>query len=88
MVPSTVYLLTEAVAEDFQRLNPRVRVTVGISGTGGGFKRFSRGEVDLIGASRPIKAVEDAACRKNKIAYIELPIAYDAIAIVVNPANN
>jgi phosphate transport system substrate-binding protein len=85
---STVYLLTEAVAEDFQRLNPRVRVTVGISGTGGGFKRFSRGEVDLIGASRPIKAVEDAACRKNKIAYIELPIAYDAIAIVVNPANN
>ncbi|MFA0748654.1 MAG: hypothetical protein EORIYHIE_002523 [Candidatus Fervidibacter sp.] len=85
---STVYLLTEAVAEDFQRLNPRVRVTVGISGTGGGFKRFSRGEVDLIGASRPIKPVEDAACRKNKIAYIELPIAYDAIAIVVNPANN
>jgi phosphate transport system substrate-binding protein len=85
---STVYLLTEAVAEEFQRINPRVRVTVGISGTGGGFKKFSRGEVDLIGASRPIKAVEDEACRKNKIAYIELPVAYDAIAVVVNPANN
>lgn len=85
---STVYLLTEAVAEEFQRQNPRVRVTVGISGTGGGFKKFARGEVDLIGASRPIRAVEDEACRKNKIAYIELPVAYDAIAIVVNPANN
>ncbi|MFN4181005.1 MAG: PstS family phosphate ABC transporter substrate-binding protein, partial [Armatimonadota bacterium] len=55
---------------------------------GGGFKKFSRGEVDLIGASRPIRAVEEEACRKNKIAYIELPVAYDAIAIVVNPANN
>lgn len=85
---STVYLLTEAVAEEFQRINPRVRVTVGISGTGGGFKKFSRSEVDLIGASRPIRAVEEEACRKNKIAYIELPIAYDAIAVVVNPANN
>lgn len=85
---SSVYLLTEAIAEEFQRANPRVRVTVGISGTGGGFKKFARGEVDLIGASRPIRAVEDEACRKNKIAYIELPVAYDAIAIVVNPANN
>lgn len=85
---STVYLLTEAVAEEFQRINLRVRVTVGISGTGGGFKKFSRGEVDLIGASRPIRAVEDEDCRKNKIAYIELPVAYDAIAVVVNPANN
>ncbi len=53
-----------------------------------GFKKFSRGEVDLIGASRPIRAVEDEACRKNKITYIELPVAYDAIAVVVNPANN
>lgn len=85
---SSVYLLTEAVAEEFQRAYPRVRVTVGISGTGGGFKKFSRGEVDLIGASRPIRAVEDKACLKNKIAYIELPVAYDAIAVVVNPANN
>ncbi len=85
---STVYPLTEAVAEEFQRTNPRVRVTVGISGTGGGFKKFSRGEVDLIGASRPIRAVEDETCRKNKIAYIELPVAYDAIAVVVNTANN
>ncbi|MCS7187627.1 MAG: PstS family phosphate ABC transporter substrate-binding protein [Armatimonadota bacterium] len=85
---SSVYLLTEAVAEEFQGTNPQVRITVGISGTGGGFKKFARGEVDLIGASRPIRAVEDEACRKNKIAYIELPVAYDAIAIVVNPANN
>ena len=85
---SSVYTLTEAVAEEFQRQNPRVRVTVGISGTGGGFKKLARGEVDLIGASRPVRAVEDEGCRRNKIAYIELPIAYDAIAVVVNPANN
>lgn len=85
---STVYLLTEAVVEEFQSQNPRVRVTVGISGTGGGFKKFSRGEVDLIGASRPIRAVEEEECRKNGIDYIELPVAYDAIAIVVNPSND
>jgi len=83
----TVYLLTEAVAEEFQKRFPRVKVTVGISGTGGGFKRFARGEMDINDASRPIKPTEDEECRKNGIAYIELPVAYDALAVVVNPAN-
>jgi len=85
---SSVYPLTEAVAEEFQRQNPKVRVTVGISGTGGGFKKFARGETDINNASRPIRQEEDQECRKNGIAYIELPVAYDAISIVVNPANN
>jgi phosphate transport system substrate-binding protein len=84
---STVYPLTEAVAEEFQKRFPRVKVTVGISGTGGGFKKFVRGETDINDASRPIKPTEDEECRKNGIAYIELPVAYDALAVVVNPAN-
>lgn len=85
---SSVYPLTEAVAEEFQKRYPLVRVTVGISGSGGGFKKFSRGEIDISDASRPIKPIEDEKCRKNKIAYIELPVAYDALAVVVNPQNN
>lgn len=85
---SSVYPLTEAVAEEFQKRNPRVKVTVGISGTGGGFKKFARGETDISNASRPIRPVEDEECRKGNIAYIELPVAYDALAVVVNPANN
>ena len=84
---SSVYPLTEAVAEEFQKRFPRVRVTVGISGTGGGFKKFGRGETDISNASRPIRPIEDEECRKNGIAYIELPVAYDALAVVVNPAN-
>lgn len=84
---STVYPITEAVAEEFQKQNPRTKVIVGISGTGGGFKRFVRGEIDITNASRPIKSSEDEECRKNGIAYIELPVAYDALAVVVNPAN-
>ncbi len=85
---SSVHPLTEAVAEEFRKQNPHARVTAGVSGTGGGFKKFSRGETDINAASRPISPTEDAACRKNKIAYIELPVAYDAIAIVVNARNN
>lgn len=85
---STVYPITEAVAEEFTKRHPQVRVTVGISGTGGGFKKFARGETDISNASRPIKKEEDEECRKNNIAYIELPIAYDALAVVVNPRNN
>lgn len=84
---SSVYPLTEAVAEEFRKLYPNVMITVGISGTGGGFKKFARGEIDISNASRPINEAEDEACRKSKIAYIELPIAYDGIAVVVNPAN-
>lgn len=85
---STVYPITEAVAEEFTKRHPNVKVTVGISGTGGGFKKFSRGETDISNASRPIKREEDEECRKNDIAYIELPVAYDALAVVVNPRNN
>lgn len=85
---STVYPITEAVAEEFQKRHPRVKVTVGISGTGGGFKKFGRGETDISNASRPIKSSEDEECRKNGIAYIELPVAYDALAVVVHPSND
>lgn len=82
---STVFPITEAVAEDFQASNKGMRVTVGISGTGGGFKRFCRGETDVQNASRPISTSEMADCKRAGIRFIELPIAYDAIAIVVNP---
>jgi len=85
---STVYPLTEAVAEEFQQEQPRVRVTVGISGTGGGFKRFATGETDISDASRPIKAEEAQAAEKNGVAFVELPVAYDGLSIVVNKAND
>lgn len=82
---STVFPISEAVAEEFQKAHPDVRVTVGISGTGGGFQKFCRGETDVSDASRPISAVEIDACTKAGIRFVELPIAYDGIAIVVNP---
>ena len=82
---STVFPISEAVAEEFQRVNPGTRVTVGISGTGGGFQKFCRAETDISDASRPISATEIAACQKSGVEYIELPVAYDGIAIVVNP---
>jgi phosphate transport system substrate-binding protein len=85
---STVYPVTEAVAEEFQKAeNGRTRVTVGISGTGGGFKKFCRGETDISGASRPILKAEMEACAKEGIAYYELPVAFDALTVVVNPKN-
>ncbi len=85
---STVFPITEAVAEEFQIQNPKVRVTVGISGTGGGFKKFYAGEIDISDASRPIAAAEMEAAAKNGIEYIELPVAYDGLSIVVNPKND
>lgn len=86
---STVFPITEAVAEDFQQQRRgAARVTVGVSGTGGGFKKFCRGETDISDASRPIKTEEMAACKKAGIQYIELPVAYDALTVVVNPRNN
>ena len=86
---STVYPITEAVAEEFQiEHRGTYRVTVGISGTGGGFKKFCRGDTDISDASRPIKASEREACAADGIAYIELPVALDALAVVVNPAND
>ncbi|MBC8201059.1 MAG: PstS family phosphate ABC transporter substrate-binding protein [Planctomycetes bacterium] len=84
---STVYPITEAVAEEFAEEAPRVRVTVGISGTGGGFKRFSTGETDISDASRPIKAKEQKVCKEAGIEFIEVPVAYDGLTIVVNREN-
>jgi len=84
---STVFPISEAVAEEFQKANPAIRVTVGISGTGGGFQKFCRGETDISDASRPIRPAEIETCAKAGIEYIELPIAYDGLAVVVNPKN-
>ena len=84
---STVLPISEAVAEEFAKQYPNVQPTVGKSGTGGGFKKFANGEIDITGASRPIREEEDALCKKNGIEYIEIPIAYDAMAVVVNPQN-
>jgi phosphate transport system substrate-binding protein len=86
---STVFPITEGVAEDFQKAKKgAVKVTVGISGTGGGFKKFCRGETDISNASRPILKKEMEECQKAGIRYIELPIAYDALAVFVNVKNN
>ena len=82
---STVFPISEAVAEEFQKANPGARVTVGISGTGGGFQKFCRAEIDISNASRPISGTEIEACARTGVEYIELPIAYDGIAIAVNP---
>ncbi|MBD1932751.1 MULTISPECIES: PstS family phosphate ABC transporter substrate-binding protein [Cyanophyceae] len=85
---STVFPITEAVAEEFQKSKRgAVRVTVGVSGTGGGFKKFCSGETDISNASRPISTSEMAACKAAGVQYVELPIAYDALTVVVNPAN-
>ncbi|PIS38156.1 MAG: protein sphX [Nitrospirae bacterium CG08_land_8_20_14_0_20_52_24] len=85
---STVYPITEAVAEEYQKAKRgEVKVTVGISGTGGGFKKFCRGETDISDASRPILKKEIDACNEQKIEYIELPVAYDGLAVIVNPKN-
>ena len=85
---STVYPVTEAVAEDFQKAKKQqIKVTVGISGTGGGFKKFCRGETDISNASRPILKAEMADCAKAGIEYFELPVAFDALTVVINPKN-
>lgn len=85
---STVYPITEAVAEEFQKSKKNaVRVTVGISGTGGGFKKFCRGETDIQDASRPILTKEMDDCKTAGIKYIELPVAFDALTVVINPKN-
>jgi len=85
---STVYPITEAVAEEFQKAKKNViKVTVGISGTGGGFKKFCRGETDIADASRPILKKEMDDCRAAGIEYVELPVAFDALTVVINPKN-
>ncbi len=86
---STVFPITEAVAEEFGKVKEhrRVRVTVGVSGTGGGFKKFLAGETDINDASRPIKQKEIDKAIKNGVKYIELPVAYDGLSVVVNKSN-
>lgn len=85
---STVFPLAEAVAEEYQKEKQgRVKVTVGISGTGGGFKKFVRGETDISNASRPILKEEMEQAKANGIEYIELPVCFDALTVVVNPQN-
>ncbi len=85
---STVFPITEAVAEEFRAEQPDVKVTIGVSGTGGGFKKFSRGETNISDASRPIKDMEIAACKENNVGYVELEIAYDGLALLVHPEND
>ncbi|MDA1015497.1 MAG: PstS family phosphate ABC transporter substrate-binding protein [Planctomycetota bacterium] len=85
---STVLPISQAVAEEFEKLHPEVRVVVGRSGTGGGFKKFVLGEIDINNASRPIENTEIAKCRENKIEYVELTVAIDGLSVVVNTQND
>jgi phosphate transport system substrate-binding protein len=86
---STVFPITEGIAEDFQKMKKgAVKVTVGISGTGGGFKKLCRGETDIQNASRPILDKEMADCRAAGVEYLELPVAFDALTVVMNPRNS
>jgi len=85
---STVFPISEAMAEEFQKVNPNVRVTVGASGTGGGFKKFCNNETDITGASRPIKPSEVELCKTGNVEYIEIPVAFDGLSVVVNPKND
>lgn len=91
---STVYPISEAVAEEFIRyrldsdLPNDIRITIGVSGTGGGFEKFCSGELDITGASRPIKPIEVERCEASGIEYLEIPVAFDGIAVVVNPEND
>ncbi len=85
---STVYPVTEAVAEAFGKVHPDVKVTVAVSGTGGGFKRFAIGETDISDASRPIKASEAETAKENEVEFVEVPVCYDGLTVVVNPEND
>ncbi|HEX8229149.1 MAG TPA: PstS family phosphate ABC transporter substrate-binding protein [Chloroflexia bacterium] len=85
---STVYPVTAAASEEFNRYAPTVRIPVGVSGTGGGFKKFCVGETDIQNASRPISTSEQEACAAGNVEYIEMPVAFDGLAVVVNPGND
>ncbi|WP_324721875.1 PstS family phosphate ABC transporter substrate-binding protein [Salinimicrobium sp. HB62] len=85
---STVYPVTEAIAEEYRNEAPRTDITIGVSGTGGGFQKFGRGEVAITNASRPIKEDERAIAESNGISFVELEVAYDGLAVVVNPEND
>lgn len=84
---STVFPITEAMADRFRDDAPEVEILLGVSGTGGGFRKFCRGETDLSDASRPIEADERAACRRRGIRFVELPVAFDGISVVVHRSN-
>jgi phosphate transport system substrate-binding protein len=84
---STVFPITTVMAKTFQKMHPGVHFTIGVSGTGGGFKKFCVGETDINGASRPINATEVELCKTHNINYIELPIAFDSLSVVVDPHN-
>jgi phosphate transport system substrate-binding protein len=84
---STVFPIAEAIAEEFMIAHPEAGVTVGFAGTGGGFERFCGGETDISNASRPINDAERQACASAGIEFLEMPVAYDGLAVLVNPAN-
>ncbi|MCW2962446.1 MAG: phosphate binding protein [Thermoleophilia bacterium] len=85
---STVFPISQALAEEFQGENGEVEISVGTSGTGGGFEKFCRGETDISNASRPIKDEEIAACKEGGVEYVELTVATDGLSVVVNPEND
>ena len=85
---STVFPITEAVAEEYRAIQPKVRVNIGVSGTGGGFKKFHSGEIDINNASRKIKAIEQEKIQQKGISYFEIPVAYDGLTIVINKKND
>lgn len=85
---STVYPISEAVADSYRESQPSVRVTVSLSGTGGGMKKFTAGEIDICDASRPIKPEEEAALKAADVPFTELSVAFDGIVVVVNPEND
>lgn len=85
---STVFPVTQAMAEEFSLVAPNVQVPVGVSGTGGGFEKFCAGETDISDASRPIKPEEAEACAASGIEYVEIPVAFDGLSIVVNSEND
>ncbi len=84
---STVYPITQAAAEEFMKLHPKVAIPIDVAGTGGGFKRFVVDDLDVCDASRPIEAEEIEACRNNGVGYLELPIGIDGLSVVVNAKN-
>lgn len=85
---STVYPITEAIAEEYRAIQPDVKVTIGVSGTGGGFKKFGRKEIDICDASRKMKESESIACKENNVEYYDFSVAFDGLAVVVNPKND
>ncbi|WP_299984581.1 PstS family phosphate ABC transporter substrate-binding protein [uncultured Pontibacter sp.] len=85
---STVYPVTEAVAEEYRAEAPDVKVTVGVSGTGGGMKKFTRGEIDIVNASRAMNASEEQTASENGISFVQLSVAYDGLTVVVHPSND